>query len=759
MPEIIPLTHQAKCLSAEEVPFRLKTEISQITNHRLVLSETIKVFGSEEWYFVELTMKWERGKQWTNRQILEREPVVLRFEKKGLGECPPKIFSNRNDFPRDLAHLNPVDPDSPVSFCVWRNGIQALYDSGGISRILSVLGEWLSDASQDNLEHDGWEPELRLGKNTLSLNIGEFQRYASKQKGGKDGIVFGRNGWGIVVDNSNGRTFSVSIESLKPENGTGLTTKHQTTEGKRQSILFDIPWAFTWGKKNKPVATRFSGKIDNTHSLIDFADHIGVSDNINNALKVLLTHRTNFEIGVFFFVFGIWRPMKLFADVPTDADGDACRIEIIPILIEFGKKNGKPLIERVEQVTLLEQLTPGLLRKTSGLTETKSRSSVTIIGCGAIGSKISEFLCRQGQEKLILVDYDRFQPHNIARHVLGRPYVWCNKAEALQELLQVFTKTEIKAIPRSIQTIKSKERGWINRSKYLLNTSADKRVVDFICNDNKLPQSVRAFLALEGRLGVLMVEGKKHQPRLDDIEAYLFLQARDNDLISKWLHTTSAGQHAIIGPSCSSVTFQIPDSLVTLHAANFMPVLSDLLSDHSTKLGGFGLHITTENGFSEGWEWFPVPEFRKMEVNYCGLKWKIRILPDVLKKISETTVGETPNEIGGFLYGRFNVNRRIVTLVETCCPSPLRSAATGLELPAAAETEEELHLLESSNYQLFMLGSWHSLPQSNSIPSSVDIKTLHQTSFDNNKTPRPYVMLIRGKQRFSAHITLPTSWS
>jgi molybdopterin/thiamine biosynthesis adenylyltransferase len=60
---------------------------------------------------------------------------------------------------------------------------------------------------------------------------------------------------------------------------------------------------------------------------------------------------------------------------------------------------------------------------------------VLVVGAGSVGSTMALELARSGVGHLLLVDGDRLEPHNLARHVLPDAFVGTNKAEALAGFL------------------------------------------------------------------------------------------------------------------------------------------------------------------------------------------------------------------------------------------------------------------------------------------------------------------------------------
>ncbi|MDZ4064168.1 MAG: sulfur carrier protein ThiS adenylyltransferase ThiF [Coriobacteriia bacterium] len=62
-------------------------------------------------------------------------------------------------------------------------------------------------------------------------------------------------------------------------------------------------------------------------------------------------------------------------------------------------------------------------------------SSVTILGCGGLGSNVAAMLLRSGVRKLTLVDIDRVEADNMNRQLFFREQIGMPKVEALAETL------------------------------------------------------------------------------------------------------------------------------------------------------------------------------------------------------------------------------------------------------------------------------------------------------------------------------------
>ena len=78
------------------------------------------------------------------------------------------------------------------------------------------------------------------------------------------------------------------------------------------------------------------------------------------------------------------------------------------------------------------------------------KESIHIIGCGSVGSTVTELLVRFGLTKLVLYDFDWVEPHNLANQIFLQEHVSKPKIEALTDILCSINpeiKNTIKGVP------------------------------------------------------------------------------------------------------------------------------------------------------------------------------------------------------------------------------------------------------------------------------------------------------------------------
>ena len=104
--------------------------------------------------------------------------------------------------------------------------------------------------------------------------------------------------------------------------------------------------------------------------------------------------------------------------------------------------------------------TPSHMRERVGASNNFAMKHVAILGCGSVGSSISDALASCGVCKLTLVDYDRLEADNVFRHALGKNAIGQNKVDALKvEVVRKYHGLTGKTTPRQAAE-------WMKRREY-----------------------------------------------------------------------------------------------------------------------------------------------------------------------------------------------------------------------------------------------------------------------------------------------------
>lgn len=135
--------------------------------------------------------------------------------------------------------------------------------------------------------------------------------------------------------------------------------------------------------------------------------------------------------------------------------------------------------------------------------------------------------------------------------------------------------------------------------------------------------------------------------------------------------------------------------------------------------------------------------------------WIIKTDKFLLNKLSKIRKDKLPNETGGILIGAYDMQRKIIYVVDVL-PSPPDSVETptsfirgSLGLKPMIDKIKQI-TLENLQY----IGEWHSHPPNYSSNLSNDDKKLFDTLKNNfRQDGKPPLMLIVGEQSNTWHIT------
>jgi hypothetical protein len=85
----------------------------------------------------------------------------------------------------------------------------------------------------------------------------------------------------------------------------------------------------------------------------------------------------------------------------------------------------------------IDRFDPEYLLHRGGASAPLFSKSVTVVGCGSVGSRVADLLASAGVGCLRLIDHDMFKPENVHRHALGTASVSFYKTVGLRAALQM----------------------------------------------------------------------------------------------------------------------------------------------------------------------------------------------------------------------------------------------------------------------------------------------------------------------------------
>lgn len=694
--------------------------------------------------------------------ILEREPILFIYRGiESVGVEAPLVLSERPDFPRTFPHLNPVRPSSPASLCLARAGLQAIYDRYGIEGVMQRLRSWMRAAQTGALTADGWHPVPLSGQlawRPAIFDAARLQEMATTASAGTSSLT----GVACVIPGTHHIEITDQVEPA--DTPAHLSALSRAVEGVTLGdAKVGIPWLFVWPAERRPVEDPVFGFWQTYKDLREGLAAVGLTQALETGIGSILANGCHCKRDghkQLVAIVGIWRPVALGQEIfGLSADPVARTLELKAFVLQTAVTK-----ELLEDATSLEVLVanprpgPDLSRWVSGLPALRPAA---LLGYGALGCELGEHLVRGGAEHLEVFETDGLAPHNLARHRGDRQDVYVAKATIFERRAR-----RINTVP--LERLKGTQKDLLTLSDegFLAALGRAEVVIDATVNERmkaRLSQLggrigrpvIRAELRHRGRLGLTMVTAGAGNPDLLDLHAMVCHQAIYDAAVEAWLideHLRGPGDaELILGFGCASLTTKLPGFVVAHHAAAMMPTIMAALESDAPP--GFGINRLSEKGHARGSSWVDVPPFIEL-VPATAPDWRVRIHPAVVRFLADERANKLPAETGGYLYGRWDLAQRRMTIV-TASSEPPGSVASpdGIELGPAGNTAFERALATLTRGTVALCGSWHSHPtEAGTDLSGKDLATL--TRFREVDAPQalPTLFVVTSGDAVAAHL-------
>ena len=717
--------------------------------------------------YVDFSVRTDQLVEPTPTPILGVEPITLAYRSiNHVGLDSPAVWSGRDDFPRDIGHIYPTPADRPASLCLARAGLQPVYDRYGIDGVLDRLINWLHDAKTGQLMLDHWEPvPMGDGQDFRSgfYDIAFFQQLAlSHPHGGS------RFGFALLWTEDMGG--HVDFLSPKPDltNYTQLhAARKQVGESPRNEpgVVDNIPWVFVWSDNDHPIDRQLFG-VWNTYGEIE----VGLAEtniaarlpaSIMEALHELADRDAPVGTPLGLLV-GVWRPKPISDNMFGVAKDTAARcLEIRAYLLHCEQRRQNPIDASVQACQLLGIQLPSrpMLKFTSGIS---TPESVALIGCGALGSCIGDFLLRSGIPKITVFDVDHIAPHNLARHTATVSDLHTRKVDHLRSLATNVTffpdEIECRAVHQDITALSDDTFADLaNSHRTIIDATASERVRRKLARA-PLPKStriIRAEIFNTGQLGTLFVTGVENNPNLVDLYYALCSEALNNKDIEHWLRNEQAEgpshDELLLGMGCASATTRMPKYLVAQHASAFMPTVVG--AKDGNMQSGVGINPTRPDGAPTGWQWFPYSTHATILEPIDFPDWQVRLAPSASARLTELRIQYSPIETGGYLYGGYDyLLKQIYVVAVSDVPPGTSQSSTFIYLGPAGRTQLERNIARRTGGKLSRVGTWHSHPQSGPQMSSKDRKIMKRFHQEDIQNGLPTLLVITSRKGDGAHL-------
>lgn len=703
------------------------------------------------------------------------EPILLLLDKARYPDFAPGVRSDRPDFPASkLPHLNPVQTGQPASLCLHRGNIHDWFTEHTIIDLVSRTQDWLRDAASNRLirQHDHFEPtrpDIERLVGIAVYNPKEIEEHIEKdwathhRRSGQAYLLCQVLTTDEGVSSLEKVLFSIRLGMPLRRRDAIEYQNYIFTRYQGNAVLPSIA-ILVWPAQKRICQEYFGVLPHDFDSLVAFAKTLGLplKEALQQYWAQCVSSPPSMRLSSFLpVVIAIKRPQPLI--------GSKSAIEFLTFLICASGKWAPNRDGWLPNTPVLlfghrTPLVPEMAGELSGCTEAGTDSSLLLIGCGALGSKVGLHLARAGLTNLTLVDNDELSPHNLIRHGLLAEQLGQNKAIALKQAIKaIFQERQqginTRAIPGNVyELIHGSQQSLLSEHSMIVDCSASVSALNLLADSYLSVPVIRSELADGGKLGILMCEGRERSPRIDDLQMFLYDLAIDDDKIAAWLQrqkgeSTEIGsglEEITIGLGCNSATMRMADDVVSYHAAlasvsikkrwtgdeERAGVQVSLLGDSLTAWGSVEFHEVTKTH-----------EMRPLNTT----SWTVRLSHKTFNHIQAQVATALPNETGGLLVGFIHYKRRIIYVTRALSPPPDSAGFPYAFKLGVQDVPEQLQeIYQRTGGVISYVGEWHSHPNGTEQLSGTDLAAVKQIAAHLQRAGIPaHVMIATTKGCYS----------
>lgn len=389
-------------------------------------------------------------------------------------------------------------------------------------------------------------------------------------------------------------------------------------------------------------------------------------------------------------------------------------------------------------------------RAERGLLKNKSLS---IIGCGALGSETADAVAKSGVGKIILVDKENMRAHNAVRHVLGIDRTNIPKSIGMGEHL-VLHNPFINYRFKFSDILTAKLNEYFPQNTIGVSTIADDNVEAYL-NEQALGHDRTVFYCRALR-GGKVARIFRVIPQKDACKACLGLYLMDKDPL--FYDIPEDSDLPAITNECNNPVRPASAADMKTIAGIFSRVIIDFLQNKGSDDNHWIWSSEPLEGLNFGNSMcglFPgrIPPHPKCPVCKKLEKAQVYIEKRVLEFIRCECSESGSVETGGILIGyRKSGNEYIILQASKPGPKAVRT-------PTRFEKDEEycqqklLFSFQELGEGGLYLGEWHYHPSGGNKPSGLDVKSLTEiASQDNYRIDKPIMIILSKDLEFAITI-------
>lgn len=640
--------------------------------------------------------------------VRDKEEVVF-YIPANYPLSAPSVIPARDDFPTNLIpHLNTSVSGTDIkelNLCLYRGDVNEWFFQQGIFAFCDRVVEWFSDLVNGELIHnDGFE-NVRITdqRDILLVDYKAMTNYIKVSK-----------------DNQGFEIFNIKCDGLYYE----LTTQKFDY---LQRTNKNIPCIFAFDRimpETDYIVNRF-----NTFSDVEiFNSAIQVKKGIRRYRAQFLNHIKNAKKipKAIMVVMAIKRPMQVLGTFDNfDYIAFALNFDFESNPAEFGDS-------AVYNYATVGLVNKELAEKISG-TEFE-KPDISIIGVGAIGSKVSMHLAKMGYINQKIYDNDCLLPHNLIRHeekspfMIGAPKAFVAQGN-IKALFRQDTKDSMKMVDILADDVELDD-------KIVIDATASERCLNYLSSKEKVTGCiVRTEIFDGGILGATFVEGSNRNPDIYDLRVILWYKATESQEVRDWLLSNEQAENKelYIGIGCSSDTFVLDDATISNHASVVPHIVNKYVgcNEGTIVLNYFDKNNLVNNHI----QIFEIESFELFEVN----DWCIHIKKNVWDKV-KIYLNDSIENMGIWL-GTINFYLKRIVIIDTYIPND-NKRTIGEVIAGTQGVDGLINKYENvTNGLIGYVGEWHTHTGDSASPSSKDL-----VAFSQVEQGRITLMTILGRE-------------
>lgn len=391
-----------------------------------------------------------------------------------------------------------------------------------------------------------------------------------------------------------------------------------------------------------------------------------------------------------------------------------------------------------------------------------SDKRVLLLGCGALGSFIAEFITKAGAKKITLVDNSLVNPGILVRQQYRDRSIGFTKTSALKVLLdELGSSTEIVAEYKNLKfgifdKFDSKDYDVI------FDATASKTVAIVLENELKklsLPPPIASFaISAKASSGMVTVRMPKFTGGPLDIDRKAKIEClkrnKTRHFVKNFWPSSKELKLFQPEPGCSEPTFVASAADIAFHSSTLL--LTAIRRIQTLKVGIASADLVskppfildTNNDRYAAFEFNGGKKLQEVKFKYQTLTSSVAINNIESEVKRNNRIRGEYKETGGLLFGSIDDSLERIW-IDTASGPPADSYHSpelfecGTEGTKVATNYQKKTTAGSSSF----IGIWHTHPISPPKPSSVDIGAMLQMLLFQEEPPRHVVMLIIGYAR------------